>query len=747
MRISVDEPAVRPEPQGVHAPRSLLQAVWQRRWLVLLGLAVGLAVGSLVHARRQRVYRSSAQVLVVKKRSDVVPVTGGDPMQPYQEDFVSAHIALLKSPKIVQKAVEKRNLARLRTFEGQGNPTSAVIASLSVTSNNRTIIELSYRGPHPEETAEILDALIESYKDFLVDAYHTVSQDTANLIIKASELLTKDLVKKEEEYRKFREGGPVPFKSKDGNSLQYTRVAEIEAKQSAHLIRKAELEGRLKAIEAAKKKGEVDASLLPPLSESKGKARGIEEQLLPLILEEEELLQDYGEDHPRVRSVRAKLARTRQQLERSNAGLGSAAHAPGPGGKGESAVDRYVRSVQHELAQIEVSQEALARLLAPELERARALGNHEMKEEALRNALLRTQQLYEQTIKRLEEVNLVRDFGGYDAQVIAPPGEGVRVSPKLVPTMLMAVLLGLLGGAGLAYLAEVTDKSFRSPEEVRRRLRLPLMGHIPYARRPEKARSGSGQGEEVRGADLTLCAHHRPSSREAESYRSLRTALFFKTQGQAHAVIQITSPNMGDGKTTVTANLAAVIAQSGKRVVVVDADFRRPKLHRLFGLPSVQAGLRSVLAGDVPLAAAVQESCVPGVAVLPCGTQPPNPAELLTSRAFEATLTALKSEYDYVLVDTPPLLAVTDPCVVAGHVDGVLFTIRVSKNGRPAAERAKELLTNLGVNVMGVVINGIGREAGANGYGYYHYDDDRYEYRGGDGETQRTEKNGQAVTP
>jgi len=170
----------------------------------------------------------------------------------------------------------------------------------------------------------------------------------------------------------------------------------------------------------------------------------------------------------------------------------------------------------------------------------------------------------------------------------------------------------------------------------------------------------------------------------------------------------------------------------------VDADFRRPRIHRLFGMPTVASGLTAVLVGEMPLAEAIKETAVPGLHLLPCGTRPSNPAELLTSPDFDRVLGELRDQYDYVLVDTPPLLAVTDPCIVAGRVDGVLLAIRVSKNGRPAAERAKDLLSNLGANILGIIVNGVGREAGSGyGYSYYQYDEYSYQYRSSEDEADK----------
>src|SRR5262249_53509095 len=191
-----------------------------------------------------------------------------------------------------------------------------------------------------------------------------------------------------------------------------------------------------------------------------------------------------------------------------------------------------------------------------------------------------SKQLYESTLKRLAEINLVRDAGGFDARVLSRPGAGGKVSPVAYQILFGGLALGLLAGVGLAYVAELTDKSFRTPEEIRRRLGLPVVGHIPLLTADEEAARKVAGGQVV--PDPLLCCYYRPKSIEAEAYRAVRTALYFSTQGEGHKVIQVTSPSMGDGKSTLASNLAVSIAQSGKRVVLVDADCRRPRPHRGF---------------------------------------------------------------------------------------------------------------------------------------------------------------------
>jgi capsular exopolysaccharide synthesis family protein len=274
----------------------------------------------------------------------------------------------------------------------------------------------------------------------------------------------------------------------------------------------------------------------------------------------------------------------------------------------------------------------------------------------------------------------------------------------------------------------MTDTSFHTPQEIRRHLGLPVIGHIPVLEADAAATARRDAGEE-NVPDPFLCTHYSSSSTRSEAFRGVRTALYFNTRGAGHQVIQVTSPNASDGKSTTTANLAISIAQSGKRIVLVDCDFRKPRVHKIFGLPH-EAGLASVIQGQCELEAAIQPSGIENLSILPCGPRPKNPAELLTSPRFVEALKTLREAYDYVLVDTPPVLVVTDPSVVAPRVDGVVLVLRMARNIRPAAERAREVFASLGVNVIGVVVNGIGDRKAGYGYGYgpYYYGS-KYQYK------------------
>jgi capsular exopolysaccharide synthesis family protein len=192
-------------------------------------------------------------------------------------------------------------------------------------------------------------------------------------------------------------------------------------------------------------------------------------------------------------------------------------------------------------------------------------------------------------------------------------------------------------------------------------------------------------------------------------------------------VISVTSPAAGDGKSTLALNLAISLAQSGKKTIIVESDLRRPKVHKLTGAEN-KVGIVDALRGTLPLDECIQPTQVSDLSVMPCGPRPKDPAELLARPEYERVLADLRARFDYVIVDTPPVLAVTDPAGVAARVDGTIVCMRLSRHTRDLGKRTVESLRDIGATVAGIVINGV-EERDAYGYGNYRYSDYRYYYK------------------
>jgi capsular exopolysaccharide synthesis family protein len=290
------------------------------------------------------------------------------------------------------------------------------------------------------------------------------------------------------------------------------------------------------------------------------------------------------------------------------------------------------------------------------------------------------------------------------------------VSPNRKRAITYSGLVGLLLGLALAFALDRMDDSVKSPDELRDQMELPLLGLIPAIRAERRSR---------RAVDTTvgrLITHADPRSPVAEAYRSMRTNLAFARAQQSPQAIVVASPGPADGKSTTVANLAITFAQQGQRTLLIDADLRRAVLDKAFGAPR-SPGLTEVIIGESTLDDAIHDTSVPNLSIVASGRFPPNPAELLGSSRMQEILHDAKARFDVVLLDSPPLLAVTDAAVLATMVDGVVLVIRTERTKRDAVRRALGHVRSVRGRLLGVVLNDVDMRSGAyyGSYGHYYY--------------------------
>jgi non-specific protein-tyrosine kinase len=312
---------------------------------------------------------------------------------------------------------------------------------------------------------------------------------------------------------------------------------------------------------------------------------------------------------------------------------------------------------------------------------------------------------------------LLGDTGTNVLTIIETASQPVQVGPQWMMQVLLAAAIGGILAVGAAFLIEYLDDTLKTPEDVTRVTGLTTVGAISRI-------DGSAP------ADKLVTARH-PKSPISEAYRVMRTNLQFSSLDRPLHSLVVTSPQPTEGKTTTVANLGVVMAQSGKRVILVDSDLRRPSLHKHFGV-SNQDGLTSVLLEDEPmLNGRLQSTGVDNLQILTSGPLPPNPSELLGSQRMQHLLEQLLEHADVVLFDTPPSLPVTDAAVLSTQTDGVLVVTDSGRTRRNTARETVERLQAVGANTLGVALNRL--KPGRGGAYYYYY----YEYRYGNGKTRR----------
>lgn len=306
-------------------------------------------------------------------------------------------------------------------------------------------------------------------------------------------------------------------------------------------------------------------------------------------------------------------------------------------------------------------------------------------------------------------------------EVIEVAEPGVKVSPRITRNVILALFLGLILGIGMAFLVDYLDDTLKTREDFERYYETSIIGEIARA---------TPAGEEER----EIVYHTKPESPAAEGFRNLRTNVQFLNLDGSTRLLMVTSANPKEGKTSVVMNLGAALAEMGRKVLVVEADLRRPVMDK-FLAEKQDKGITDVIMGTATLEEAVAETGSENLYVLMSGPKPPNPAELVSSQAMQDLLDRLKEEYDYIIVDAPPVLAVSDAIAMASMMDGVLVVASHGIADRDAARHTMELLGKVETRILGVVINNV-EMAGRYGYGYRYgyYSPYQYNYSEGEGE-------------
>jgi capsular exopolysaccharide synthesis family protein len=328
-------------------------------------------------------------------------------------------------------------------------------------------------------------------------------------------------------------------------------------------------------------------------------------------------------------------------------------------------------------------------------------------------------------LEQLKEADLRRMMNTNNIRIVDVPVEPKEpVAPRVMMNVLTAVGAGLILGIGLALLREQMDNTLKTPEDVEQRLNVTFLGLLPEIADEtpgEKRKNGRRKrSRRVVPSELApeLLVHERPTSGVAEAARSLRTNLMFMNPDKPYRRILVTSAAPSEGKTTVAVSVAISLAQGGQRVCIVDCDLRRPRLHRIFDRAG-DVGLMNVILGEASVDEVAKPTLVPNLYCVPCGPTPPNSADVVASDKFRRVLDELSKRFDRVILDSPPVIAVTDSAIASTLVDGVLFVVRAFKTTQNLCRSGLRTLRDVDAPIAGAVLNAV--NLNRHEYSYYHY--------------------------
>jgi capsular exopolysaccharide synthesis family protein len=574
------------------------------------------------------------------------------------------------------------------------------------------IINIRVVSEDSDEAARVANVLAQAYRDYNIQQNNKKTFETRAFIEEQLRLTSETLKQAEHALQAFKEqNGLIALDAQTAETLN--KMHSVESEHERARAERAQIESQLKALEAAGK-GQADrlmGILMPaPPGSSLGQLRN---KLSELNLKRQTLLISFTEKHPQVEEVTHAIQAVHREVERELQSNQQAATAR------EADLARRVASLQRENLSLPEKGLAMVRL-------QREVGLQES--------------LYSQLKAKYQEVQIQESGKMEEVSVVKP---AVRPeTPFNIPSKLMIVLtgavMGLILGVVLTFLVEMFDTSMGTIEDVEELLKVPVLGVIPQLENDpkKKGRPEQGEGPRIRAHDLAI--HYEPKSQAAESFRALRTNLQFLRLESKGKLFLLTSSFVQEGKTLNVVNLALSLAQAGNKVLLVDADLRKPSVHRVFGLSrepgitdcvlgnyqwgEVVDTISDVMLGDFEIEDILMTPGMDNLHVMTAGTKPPNPTEILSSERFRQFLQEARSQYDFIFVDAPPVLPVADATQIAPLMDGVFLVYTVGKIGRGVLKRAKSTLDNVEAKVMGVILNNVKPDAGPDYFRYHsHY--------------------------
>jgi len=556
------------------------------------------------------------------------------------------------------------------------------------------VVRISYQSEYPELATEIVNTYAKEYIDFYIDKKFQRTQQASDFLSERIVSLRADISSKSREIQKYAQEKEIDFLS-ETESAAVNKFSDL-----SNALTQAQMQRfRVQATYIELRDLEVDSI---PQSVTNSLIQNIRTQYTTAKSDFDRKREVLGVNHPEMRELRAKLDSLREEMSRV---VDDAKSEYNTALRNETYLRQSVEDQRTEVARLN-SDAIFYNSLKTEVENMRKLLNslEEMQKETQVSAQL----------KGLQTTNIsIIDR----AKIPKNP-----VSPNKKLNLLLAVVMGIFGGVGLCFIFEYLDNSIKGPEEVERLTGIPSLGVIPYLPHegekkgkyghysiyrgpyPDKGRSKSIEKSLPEIKDIELVNYLYPNSSLSEDYRTIRTSILLSQADNPPRTIAFSSSMPMEGKTVTVANMAVALSQLNKSVVVLDADLRKPRLHTIFKIKNGK-GLSSYLTGKYSLDETVQKTHVENVWLMPSGPVPPNPAELLESDKMKLLLDGIKKEIDFVLLDTPPVLAVVDSLIISALVDCMVLVVQPGKTTRKPFLAAIEQLRQSKANIIGVVFN------------------------------------------
>ncbi|MCB0281401.1 MAG: polysaccharide biosynthesis tyrosine autokinase [Calditrichae bacterium] len=719
-----------------------LRILYRGRWLILFSFIIVFTATVYYTFTTDPVYESTTSIIIDKSGAMENALfdfnTFGN-----QNSHIANQIEIIKSRTLAERVIKRMELSEVRdslsifqpNTEGEYRSLRDMVGLIRdrmevVNKKDTDIIEILFQAPSPFEAAYIANTIANEYQNSSAEFNRGEIKDLRDfldtqLARKADELRTS-----EELLRDYQEQERVASLDEETTEL-VTRLSQVEANlEQTRVMLEANLEMRASLEKQLEERRETLATEISEISTPY--ITTLQTELATLVAEKTKYttaveveaqgvnkqffqanIKQYDE---RIKALKDKLVEEAKKISTSSM-------VKDPFQLSQDLVNKLITidaEIKSNTAKINTLQDVvneynneLEGLPVKVLELAR-----------LERRRMVDEQTYIMMTKKLEETKIQEAGQRKDVRIVDEAIEPlIPTKPKKKLNLALGVVLGLGLGIGITFLREYFDNTIKTHEELEN-LGYNILANIPkiemskVEQKLENRLSKLGPIEGKR-IEARLITHLDPKSPVSEAYRTLRTNLQFSRIDKSIRSLLVTSSGPKEGKSTTSANLAIAIAQSGKKVVLIDGDLRRPVVHSIFGIEK-DDGLTNYLMNDISYEKMIKKSIMDNLSIIPSGILPPNPSELLSSTRMEELIEKLKTNFDTILFDTPPIIAVTDAAILSTKVDGAILVVSAGQTNYDAVVRAKSLLSNVNANILGALLNGV-EVGGMYGTYYYYY--------------------------
>jgi succinoglycan biosynthesis transport protein ExoP len=695
--------------------REYLQILLRRKWIVITFFLVVVATVTIGTFLKIPIYKSTIAIKIEKERPNFVVSEGVVGVDLNEENYFQTQCKVLKSRNLAKRIIRllgldtdpefaptpknERNKSDVNTFlvnnkpfEEEINPklVSNFIDRIDVSPVQRSnLVNVSFMSSNPELAAKVADAIGESFIELNIESRFEATHKAREWLQGQIDVLKGKLEQAEEKLNDYASKNGIIFleekeKGIEGENIVTKKLSELSTDLTEAMADRMRKEGIYKAIRS----GELESSSVvmsnPLIMELK-------KTLATLESEYNQNIKTYKPYYPKVMKLKGQIEQIKKKIDLETR--------------------KIVTSVKKDYDAAKNRENYLRSALDAQKKEALNLKELSVQYQILKREVDTNRELYNGLLQKLKETGVSETLKECNIEVIDKaevPKMPYKPNKRL--NIILAMITGLFGGIGLAFLSEYIDNTIKSPEDVEKRVYLPSLGLIPsYTSKEENT-------------PVEYITHVDTKSPITEAYCTLRTFLLLSTGGRPPRIMAVTSPQREEGKTTTVINTAISFAKSNEKVLIIDADMRKPRLHKVFDIDNTK-GLSTYLSGIEELTEdLIKETQIPNLNVIPSGPTPPNPAELLSSPKLKELLNSLFL-YNFIIFDTPPALGIPDAIILGPQTDGVIVVAKSGKTTKEAALESKKVLEAVGAKILGIVLNSVEKSAMrySHYYNYYRY--------------------------